>query len=273
MRSLRTVLLFMYKKLLAFTGVLPQPVRSWIDTGCSLVLLKVANVDSQELEATLDTIVDALLAKEKAEDLGDYLEFGVCFGWSLSSMYRVAQRRRINQMRFIGFDSFEGLPPEAATDDDGYWSPGMFKSDVRITDRILTKAGVDRSRVRLVKGWFGDTLNDVTVEKLHLRKASIIMVDCDMYLSAREALDFCGPLIRDEAIVIFDDWSSGGLDKKKLGEKRAFDEFLTSKPEFSAEPIAQYGPNSRVFRISRVDALAALQTPREQRPQLSTRPT
>ena len=154
-------------------------------------------------------------------------------------------------MRLIGFNSFEGLPSEAKTDDAGYWAPRMFKADIRITKWFLNKAGVDWSRVTLVKGWFSETLNDATVEALQLNKASLIMIDCDMYRSAREALDFCAPLIDDQAIIIFDDWYSGGLDQKNLGEKRAFEEFLTGRNSFIAEPIARYGPNARVFKVSR----------------------
>ena len=45
-------------------------------------------------------------------------------------------------MRLIGFDSFEGLPTEAKTDDAGYWSPRMFKADIRITKWFLDRAAV-----------------------------------------------------------------------------------------------------------------------------------
>ena len=226
-QKLRSALLFLYKKLLAVTGVLPAPLRSWIDTGCTLALLSIANAESKELETALENALDLLLEDEDQGELGDYIEFGVCFGRSLASMHRVAQRRGLEQMRLIGFDSFEGLPSEAKTDDAGYWAPRMFKADIRITKWFLNKAEVDWSRVTLVKGWFSETLNEATIEALQLKKASIILVDCDMYRSAREALDFCAPLIHDQAVIIFDDWYAGGLDRKNLGEKRAFEEFLS----------------------------------------------
>ena len=249
-RGLRIALLGLYKKFLGATSMLPDPVRSWFDVGSSLVLLSVANTHSKELETTLERAVDLLLQDKDRDTLGDYLEFGVCFGWSLAAMHQVTQRRGLERMRLIGFDSFEGLPAAAKADDGGYWSPRMFKADIRLTRRFLNKAGVDWSRVTLIQGWFSETLNHATKEKLKLKKASVIMVDCDMYQSAREALAFCGPLIDDDAVVIFDDWYSGGLDQKNLGEKRAFEEFL-SGDDFVAEPICRYGPNARVFKLSR----------------------
>ena len=90
-------------------------------------MLSVADTDKCALEKALDNAVDLLLEDESKAELGDYIEFGVCFGRSLASMHRVAKRRGLDRMRLIGFDSFEGLPPEAKTDDAGYWAPRMFK--------------------------------------------------------------------------------------------------------------------------------------------------
>jgi len=57
------------------------------------------------------------------------------------------------------------------------------------------------------------------------------MIDCDLYSSAKQALDFCAPLIVGQTIIFFDDWGGGtSLDKENLGEKRAFLEFLQANP-------------------------------------------
>jgi len=191
MKRLRSALLSAYKVLLAVTRVLPPTVRSRVDSWGSFILLRVANTPDDVLEARLDEALQTLLRNGGADELGDYLEFGVSFGSSLACMYRVAQRRGIRRMRFFGFDSFEGLPDAARTDDGGYWSPGMFKSDIRMTRRFLAWAGIDCERdVTLVKGWFSETLNRDLLERHGLRKASVIMIDCDMYLSAKQALDW-----------------------------------------------------------------------------------
>ena len=106
-----------------------------------------------------------------------------------------------------------------------------------MTHKILTREKINWNRVILVKGWFSDTLNDDLIGKFQICKASVIMIDCDMYLSAKQASDFCAPLIQDDCILFFDDWYSGGLAEKNLGEKRAFSEFMKEYPDFHADEI------------------------------------
>lgn len=253
-RAVRSGLLYAYKVLIAVTAILPAGLRRRIDTWGTYILLSVANTPVAELEVRQDELLRLLSSREGGDRLGDYLEFGVCFGSSLASMYHVANRHGFDQMRFFGFDSFEGLPKAAKTDDGGYWSPRMFASDIEWTKKFLTRAGVDWQRINLVKGWFSDTLTGDLIDRHRLRKASIIMMDCDMYLSARQALDFCGPLIRDQAVIIFDDWYSGGLDERNMGEKRAFEEFLAANADLTSEPLGRYAPNAQVFMVSRAPA-------------------
>jgi len=217
----------------------------------------MANTPVAELEARQDKLLRLLSERERVDRLGDYLEFGVCFGSSLASMYHVALRHGVSQMRFFGFDSFEGLPTTARTDDGGYWSPRMFASDIEWTKRFLTRSGVDWQRVVLVKGWFGETLTGELIEAHRLRKVSVIMMDCDMYLSALEALECCGPLIQERVTIIFDDGYSGGLDERNMGEKRAFEEFLAANEDLECESLGRYAPNAQVFLVSRVAAIQA----------------
>ena len=62
----------------------------------------------------------------KGENIGDYLEFGVFNGSSMSSMYLTAKKLELNSMRFFGFDAFEGLPEGAEKEDDGVWKKGFY---------------------------------------------------------------------------------------------------------------------------------------------------
>ena len=184
-------------------------------------------------------------------ELGDYLEFGVFYGNSLISAHRALDSIGARHSRLFGFDSWEGLPPEAAVDDGGYWKPGEFGMDYYVAREYMTQEGVDWNRTTLVRGWFDDTLTDAFARNHGIRKASIIMVDCDIYLSTRTALAFCGPLIQDRAVLFFDDWFAGGLAEKGMGEKKAFDEFLAEHPEFTASDFGEYGNNSKVFAVCR----------------------
>jgi hypothetical protein len=184
-------------------------------------------------------------------ELGDYLEFGVFYGNSLISAHRALDRIGARHVRLFGFDSFEGLPREASLEDAGHWQPGDFAMDYHVARRYMTQQGVDWKRTTLVRGWYKDTLNDECVRKYCLKKASVIMVDCDMYSSALSVLKFCAPMIPDRAVIFFDDWFAAGLAEKNMGEKRAFDEFLADHPEFTASDFGEYGNYSQVYAVSR----------------------
>ncbi len=184
---------------------------------------------------------------EPAEAMGDYLEFGVSRGTSMTCAYRVLREEASSNARLIGFDSFEGMPPEASGEG---WRPGEFRSTLAATRRYLAAREVDLDRVTLVKGWFRDTLTPETRSRLALGKASLILIDCDIYTASKEALAFCEPHIRGRAVMIFDDW---GLETKlrSIGQKEAFEEFLANHPDIRAEPLPAYVPQARVFMLSR----------------------
>ncbi len=195
-----------------------------------------------------------ILAQEGGDaTLGDYVEFGVSRGTSLSCMYRVLAEQDLQQPRLIGFDSFEGMPSEAAQEG---WAPGQYKSTLKETRGYLARRGVDLGRVTLVPGWFADTLTTATAQELKLTKAGLIMVDCDIYSASRDALAFCRPLVHDRAVIIFDDWG-GAVGKGKAGQKEAFEEFLAISPDLRATPLNSYRPESRVFLLTRAMSAAA----------------
>lgn len=218
-------------------------LKSWADRNSGRRL-----VPESALTACCRDALSLLKRKAPDEPLGDYLEFG-CHGPSLAAMYRALDEVGAAEVRLFGFDSFEGLPASADADDGGHWEPGQFGCSVRWTRRFLTRKGVDWNRVVLVKGWFRDTLTDDLRRRHRLNAAGVIMIDCDMYESTREALTFCAPLIRERAVVLFDDWAD--LADRNLGEKRAFEEFLGTNPEFVAEELPSYADYAKVFLVTR----------------------
>ena len=195
--------------------------------------------------------LERLIQQNGRDSIGDYLEFGVCNGTSLVSAFREMEALGMTETRLFGFDSFEGLPAAAATEDEGKWKPGAWRSELAFTDAVLDAEGVDRSRVFLVPGWFSDTCNAETAHRYNIAKASVIMVDCDIYTSTKQALDFCAPLITDAALVLFDDWHTGDLAAKHLGERKAFEEWLSAWGCFRAEPFGSYRNKSETFIVVR----------------------
>jgi hypothetical protein len=231
----------------------PAPVRAYVERERLRVRLRDRRraVPESPFRELLHRGLERLQAAVGRENLGDYLEFGVYNGTSLVSTFRETEAMGLTRMRLFGFDSFEGLPAAAATDDEGKWKPGAWRSDLEFTEAVLEAEGVDRSRVTLVPGWFSETCRPDTARRLGIAKASVIMVDCDIYTSTREALEFCAPLIVDHALVLFDDWHTGNLAARHLGERKAFEEWLAANQAFSAEPFGSYRAKAETFIVSR----------------------
>jgi O-methyltransferase len=185
--------------------------------------------------------------RERGHEFGDYLEFGVSRGTSMACMHRILVTQGMDQVRLIGFDSFEGFPPGA--DAEG-WPEGDTASSLNATRRYLSEHGVRFDRTTLVKGWYKDTLNRETRQRLGLKKASLVMIDCDIYSASRAALFFCEPLIVDHAVILFDDWG-WREEVGEVGQKEAFDELLGAFPELTAEPLPGYFKHARVFLVER----------------------
>ncbi|MEM8960434.1 MAG: TylF/MycF/NovP-related O-methyltransferase [Acidobacteriota bacterium] len=202
---------------------------------------------AQALETSQAAALDWLQAKDGAERVGDYFEFGVYQGGSVACMHRtLAVRPELSQVRIFGFDSFEGLPDTA--EQDGVWLPGQYRSALSFTRSRLDEAGVDWRRTHLVKGFFSDSLTPELVREHGLERAGLIMIDCDLYTSTREALEFCAPLIREHAVIFFDDWLS---TDEGHGEQRAFREFLDAHPYFDTEAADGWHDEAKIFYLSR----------------------
>jgi hypothetical protein len=137
---------------------------------------------------------------------GDYVEFGVYKGDSLVQAYQAAERifSRLNseywdagfvdksrkklfrdawdKMRFIGFDTFSGMP-ELNKVDATYdmFEEGSFCTTIEKCKENLSASGVDLGKVELVKGNFEDSLNQNTALALQLSNLSVVHIDCDLY--------------------------------------------------------------------------------------------
>ena len=99
------------------------------------------------------------------------------------------------------------------------WFSGQCSCGLEVTTAFLNARQVDWNRMFLVKGWFKDTLTSALIEQAQMKKASLVMVDSDLYSSAVDCLRF-EPLIHNEAIVMFDDWNGFQAAEKNLVRRR-----------------------------------------------------
>jgi len=180
---------------------------------------------------------------------GDYFEFGVYEGNSMNAAFHISKQYLPN-LRFYAFDSFEGLPE---TKKNGGFQPfekGMFRCSEENFIKNLAKKGVDLSRIHTIKGWYQNTLNDATKASLPARSAAIVYIDCDLYESAALVLEFITSYLEHGSIILFDDWFTYRGDPAK-GEQRAFKEWLSRHPEFSATEYHKFAWSGNSFIIHR----------------------
>jgi hypothetical protein len=207
-------------------------------------------VSRQDYRAQLDSAIARIRERIPADDFGDYLEFGVYNGSSMSCAFEALRDAGLPRARLIGFDSFQGMPAGAAgQEEDETFKEGILYFDEYRARANLKRAGVDMSKVVLVKGWYEKTLTPATARKLKLRNVSLVMIDCVIYSSTATVLRFLAGLLRDPAVLIFDDWTTHGMHLRKEGQSRAFEEFLEANPHIQAREIGGYPPNARVFLL------------------------
>jgi Macrocin-O-methyltransferase (TylF) len=238
---------------------LPTRVADRLDNARRNVRMRagepVPAAEGGELEPAFLRMLQLLTARHEggSDAIGDYLEFGVYIGTSLTAMHRALDCLGLDQVRLFGFDSFEGLPEAARYEENGYWRAGMYRADIELTRERLTEAGVRWDRTKLVKGWFDETLTRELADEHRIERASVVMVDCDLYSSTEAVLRFCEPLLADEAIVIMDDYRAGDDECPRDGERRAFTEFLARHPQFEAVELPElaYSRTSAVFLVTR----------------------
>jgi O-methyltransferase len=180
---------------------------------------------------------------------GDYYEFGLYQGYTFWYAQKVVQDAGNVSMRFIGLDSFEGLPqPQELDQYKGDFARGQYRATLQRVEEKLTKQGVDWGRTILVPGFFEDTLTPELKSTHHLRSAAVAVIDCDLYSSACTVLAFLADLLLDGTLLVFDDWNAFDRDDTR-GERRALREFLEDHPEWEAVPLFSYGKFGQVFRM------------------------
>ena len=179
---------------------------------------------------------------------GDYLEFGVYRGNSFSLAFHFATADDLNHMKFYAFDSFSGLPSISGIDQKGFqhFEKKQYACDEREFRSILTTNRVDLRKVEIVPGYYSDVLTPALKQRIKLKKAAVIMVDCDLYESTVPVLEFISNIIQDGTLIIFDDWYCFRGNPHR-GEQRAFSEWLQKNPEWGAIQFHRYALDGLSF--------------------------
>lgn len=172
---------------------------------------------------------------------GDYFEFGLWQGKTFTWARLMARRYRVHDVKFRGFDSFQGLPAPAESRYN-IWHQGQFAFGRPQFEKVLARNGFRPDEYELTEGFYNQTLTPDLSAQLQSRgvKAAVIYIDCDLYESTRDVLRFVKPFLQDGTICCFDDYFAY-RGRPDMGEQRALNEFLEENPELRMRPYVLYG--------------------------------
>lgn len=155
----------------------------------------------------LDNIQSCMEAVEKDGVPGDLIETGVWRGGAVIFMRAVLEDLGNKERMVWVADSFQGLP---APDPDNYPADRGSRfhqySQLAVGEQEVVhnfeRYGLYDQRVKLLKGWFSETLPKAPIQKL-----SLIRLDGDMYESTMDALTNLYPKLSPGGFVIVDDYA------------------------------------------------------------------
>ena len=180
---------------------------------------------------------------------GSYLEFGVFTGSSFN--FAMKANKKIEKIfgktdcEFIGFDSFKGFGKIKKEDENPRFTDRIFSVNEEKVLKNIEKCSKGQ-KMRIIKGFYEDTIKNKTAQDLNIDKARVVMIDCDLKESAKLALEFIRPAIQEGTIILFDDFVFFKGNENK-GEFGAFNDFQKKYPEILFRRIFDYGYGSSAF--------------------------
>jgi len=159
-------------------------------------------------------------ASSLIEDMvqGCFVECGVGAGAQIAAM-QVANEKMKGERVIWGFDSFKGIPLAGPHDaeqpgigaithdvsvpeNERLVSSGITAHSIQNVENNIKRAGVSIIGIRLVEGWFQNTLYKY---KEVLYPISLLRLDGDLYESTICCLENLYPLVVEGGVVIIDD--------------------------------------------------------------------
>lgn len=182
---------------------------------------------------------------------GDYLEFGCFSGKTMTCAYKAAKNVKMSETRFFAFDSFQGLPELNEIDKViPQFESGQYATSEKDFYSDLRHGGVDIKRVKTIPGWFHETLKNELHDKLNIRRAAVIMIDCDLYESTVPVLNFITKYLDTGSVILFDDWYCFGASPN-FGQQKACKEWLEKNHQIGLTkylPFEGFGQSFIVYK-------------------------
>ena len=153
----------------------------------------------------LRNIVDCLDIIRLENVPGDWIETGVWRGGAVVLMQGYSTIYSMGRTIWAA-DSFEGLPKPSRPQDEGYdfsaeKVPVLSISEEEVRNLFQKYNLFDPDKVRFLKGWFKDTLQNSPIDKL-----SLLRLDGDLYESTWDALSALYDRVVPGGFIIVDDY-------------------------------------------------------------------
>ncbi len=174
----------------------------------------------QFFRRTFDFLVDNRVT-------GDYFEFGCHRCRTFRMALTEARRHNLDAMRFLAFDSFQGLPEPTSPTSVEIWHKGALATSEEEFRRLVAEHGIYADRVRTVKGYYADSLTQALRDELAKapQRIALATIDCDLYESAVPVFRFIEPLLQEGAVLYIDDLFAGYRGSPAQGVAKAFQEY------------------------------------------------
>jgi O-methyltransferase len=166
----------------------------------------------------LDSLQDCVADVIRRDVPGDLIECGAWRGGACIFMRAVLKAYEDTSRSVWVADSFEGIPkPDPSIDpqDARLWAGGELAVSVEEAKQNFENYGLLDEQVRFLKGFFIDTLPDAPIESL-----SVLRVDCDLYESVMQSLEYLYPKVSVGGYVIIDDYGALPPAKRAVEDYR-----------------------------------------------------
>lgn len=196
-------------------------------------------------------MVDDFCKRNNLKHLQSIYMFGVYTGESVIDSIKIFGLDK----QYYLCDSFEGLPEEKNEKvAQECWKQGEFNATKKLgcssieetistlEQLIVNETKIKKDKLTWVKGFYSESLPKLIEEKV-LGPALYVDIDCDLYSSTIDALDFMfsNKLIRPGTILGYDDWGgTPGWFVNVDGESRAHIE-ICKKYNVQCKKVFQAG--------------------------------
>lgn len=175
---------------------------------------------------------------------GDYAEFGCCGGTTFGLAYGEIKRHKYPR-KMWAYDSFQGLPAHKSDKDyHPQWIEKTMKIELDEFHQTCACYRIPRNNYQVIAGFYEQSL--AVEETKEPQDIALAYIDCDLYSSTLEVLQFLLPRCKHGMIIAFDDyycWS----DKTPSGEKMAMEEIFSNHPKWNLVPYIRFGWHGQSF--------------------------